>query len=49
MVSMPLQVKAGICAVHEGDGAAAQRHFDALRDQDAAECGDLFLQVPAAD
>lgn len=44
-----MQVKAGICAVHVGDMPAAQQHFAALRDQDAAECGDLFIQVLGAE
>ena len=48
MASCTMQVKAGICAVHVGDMPAAQQHFAALRDQDAAECGDLFIQVLSA-
>lgn len=43
------QVKRGMCALRQGDEAGAILHFDALRDQDAAECGDLFLQVRHAD
>lgn len=31
--------------MREGNEASAKQHFGALGDQDAAECGDLFLQV----
>jgi len=40
-----LQVKAGMCALRQGEEAAATESFQALLAEDAAEYADLLLQV----
>lgn len=39
------QVKAGVCAMRRGNAGAAERCFGALAGADAAEYGDLLLEV----